>query len=83
MTQLKIEREKWLDYVRAFACILVVLGHEEESIFSKNIIISYLLKTIYHFHVYVFFFFSGYLFQKSFSGFFEKDILKKLYDILI
>lgn len=64
------KRETWLDFVKLFACILVVLGHLFQS-FSKTGIIdadnSLFLgfnTAIYFFHVPVFFFCSGYLYQR-------------------
>lgn len=65
------KRELWLDYLRAFACILVTLGHLLMSFQSSGIrdtmLMSYAIDTFYHFHVYIFFFCSGYLLQKSFE----------------
>lgn len=64
-------RTLYLDYSRAFACILVVLGHLllsfQDAGFIDNVYASFFRKAIYHFHVYIFFFCSGFLFQKSFS----------------
>ena len=62
------KRECWLDYLRAFACILVTIGHllmsfQEASIIREEFIISTFIDFIYCFHVYIFFFCSGYLFQ--------------------
>lgn len=63
------EREIWLDYLRVFACILVSMGHLfmsfQEANIKNSLLISYGIQVIYHFHVYIFFFCSGYLFQKS------------------
>ena len=75
-----MKRELWLDYSRAFACILVAVGHllmsfKDAGIISENIFVDFLISFIYLFHVYVFFFCSGYLFQKSF----EKQKTKKEY----
>lgn len=79
------KREIWLDYLRAFACILVSLGHmfmsfQEAAIIRDSILVSCFVEIIYHFHVYIFFFCSGYLFQKSFLKHVEKRtyIAKKL-----
>ena len=65
-----MKREVWLDYVRALACLLVALGHlvmsfEEANIITENFFVNFFIKFIYYFHVYVFFFCSGYLFQRS------------------
>lgn len=80
------EREIWLDYLRAFACILVCIGHLlmsfQESLIGDPAPVSYVIETIYHFHVYLFFFASGYLMQKSFrkqddpKGYFGKKLLR-------
>lgn len=64
------QREIWIDYLRGFACILVTLGHMlmglQDQIISSQLI-TFCIDFIYHFHVYLFFFCSGYLLQKSFS----------------
>ena len=61
-------REYWLDYLRAFACILVTMGHllmsfQDSHIIGGGSVVSILIELIYCFHVYIFFFCSGYLFQ--------------------
>lgn len=61
-------REPWLDYLRAFACILVALGHllmsfQDAHIIQKGWPASIFIELIYCFHVYIFFFCTGYLFQ--------------------
>lgn len=71
---LKLQKEKqheqWVDYAKLFACILVVLGHLFQSFAKTNLIdgSSVVYNTfqhvIYLFHVPVFFFCSGYLYQK-------------------
>lgn len=63
------DREKWVDYVKVVACVLVVLGHFFQSMVKANIIpennlYSWFNKTIYYFHVPLFFICSGYLYQK-------------------
>ena len=62
-------REKWVDYVKVIACILVVLGHFFQSMVKANIILEndlyhWFNTTIYYFHVPLFFICSGYLYQK-------------------
>ena len=62
-------REIWLDNVKAFACILVTLGHFFQSMIKSGILLenSLLLwfdQTIYLFHIQLFFLCSGYLYQK-------------------
>ena len=54
-------REPWLDYLRAFACILVALGHllmsfQDAHIIQKGWPASIFIELIYCFHVYIFFF---------------------------
>lgn len=62
-------REKWVDYVKVIACILVVLGHFFQSMTKANILpendlYGWFNTTIYYFHVPLFFICSGYLYQK-------------------
>lgn len=77
-----MKRELWLDYLRAFACILVTLGHLANSFIdahfvSENGLLSVFVQIIYHFHVYIFYFCSGYLFQASFQTLDAKAAWKK------
>lgn len=63
------KREVWIDNIKVFACILVVLGHffqsiVEAQIISESAVYLWFNKTIYYFHVPLFFICSGYLFQK-------------------
>lgn len=63
------EREVWVDNVKVVACVLVVLGHFWPSLVTANILPNYIAlqwfqKTIYYFHVPLFFICSGYLYQK-------------------
>jgi len=60
----------WVNYIKAFACILVVLGHFFQSMLKSGILCEseHILafdRIIYSFHVYLFFVCSGYLYQKS------------------
>lgn len=81
------EREYWVDNVKLFACILVMLGHffqsmVKASIINDGIVLEWFDTTIYYFHVPLFFVCSGYLYQKyskvnDFSSWF-KNIRKKL-----
>lgn len=62
------QRESWLDYLRAFGCILVTVGHllmsfQKEEIVQSGVAVTTFISLIYCFHVYIFFFCSGYLFQ--------------------
>ncbi len=63
------KREIWVDDVKAFACILVVLGHFYQSMVVSDILPDSLFyiwfnDTVYLFHVQLFFICSGYLYQK-------------------
>lgn len=63
------KREVWVDYVKVFACVLVVLGHFFQSMVKANILpendlYDWFNATIYYFHVPLFFICSGYLYQK-------------------
>ena len=77
------KRDFWIDNVKAFACILVVLGHFFQSM-VKSQIVSYsnlyewFNTTIYYFHVPLFFICSGYLYQKYCVIGWRKNILKKV-----
>lgn len=62
-------REIWVDAVKAFACVLVVLGHFSQSmvrsgIVSEGMLYGWFQMTIYTFHVPLFFICSGYLYQR-------------------
>lgn len=87
-----MKRELWLDYARSAACILVALGHLflsfEESAILVNGAASFLVELIYRFHVPVFFFCGGYLFQKKFSKYESrsgrmKNRLLRCFDYLV
>lgn len=63
------QREKWVDDVKIVACILVVLGHFFQSMTKVDLLpadhlYEWFNKTIYYFHVPLFFICSGYLYQK-------------------
>lgn len=64
-----MEKEKWLDDMRAIACIMVAFGHlinGSGEIFNLNVpLFLFLTNLLYRVHVPVFFFCSGYLFQKG------------------
>lgn len=67
-----MKRIPWLDYLRAFACFLVAFGHllkslPESGIMDAHWLLTGFVQIIYHFHVALFFFASGYLFQLSSS----------------
>ncbi|MCD8006098.1 MAG: acyltransferase [Oscillospiraceae bacterium] len=84
---MKREREIWIDDVKVVACMLVLLGHlmmamVEANVVSDGAVSQWLIKTIYYFHVPLFFICSGYLYQKlSIINTIEswgKNVLKKL-----
>ncbi|MBR3844874.1 MAG: acyltransferase [Clostridia bacterium] len=63
------KRESWVDIVKGYACILVVLGHFVQSMMQSSIISASFIplwfeQTVYYFHVPLFFICSGYLYQK-------------------
>lgn len=69
METAKGKREIWVDNTRVIACILVVSGHFFQSMIKSGIlsdgsIWQWFDKTIYCFHVPLFFICSGYLYQK-------------------
>lgn len=80
------ERETWIDNSKVIACILVVLGHFFQSmvksgIFRESSLHLWFDRTIYCFHVPLFFICSGYLYQKynkveNFEGW-KRNVLKK------
>lgn len=63
-------REKWVDHVKVFACILVALGHFFQSMVTAGLMpnsigYTWFIKTIYCFHVQLFLICSGYLYQAN------------------
>ena len=81
------QRDYFIDIIKIYACILVVLGHFAQSmlkaqIVSESMFFEWFIQTIYYFHVPLFFICSGYLFQKysvvsTFSQW-KNNFLKKL-----
>lgn len=80
------KREVWIDYIKVFACILVVLGHffqsmVKASILPDNSLYQWFVTTIYYFHVPLFFICSGYLYQKyscvDSVGAWKNNVIKK------
>lgn len=62
------KREVWVDNIKVFACILVVLGHFFQSMVQSDILPKtdlylWFNQTIYYFHVPLFFICSGFLYQ--------------------
>lgn len=67
---LKNQRFYWIDKIKIFACILVVLGHFYMSMVSSgflsgNTFYNFVIQTVYTFHVPLFFVCSGFLYQHS------------------
>lgn len=86
------KRIEWIDYLKAFACILVVLGHLIQSLQKSGIdnnqeITSFINWFIYLFHMPVFFFISGYLYEKRKKEFswsnYKKFEVKKIINLAI
>ena len=75
---MKRTRDNWIDNIKIFACVLVALGHFFQSMCAVGIteagtLYQWFNRTIYYFHVPLFFICSGYIYQKyskvdSFSG---------------
>ena len=86
MSQLKT-REIWVDNVKVVACILVVFGHffqsmTQSGVLPANDLYQWFNRTIYYFHVPLFFICSGYLYQRftvvnDFESW-KTNVLKKL-----
>lgn len=84
---MKNTRENWIDHIKIFACILVALGHFFQSMCASGILDSgavfqWFDRTIYYFHVPLFFICSGYVYQKyskvNSVGEWKKNAAKKL-----
>ena len=63
------QRDNFIDIIKIYACILVVLGHFVQSILKAGIVgdvpfLLWFVETIYYFHVPLFFICSGYLYNK-------------------
>lgn len=72
------KRIEWIDYLKAFACILVVLGHLLQSLQKSGIdnnqkITSFINWFIYLFHMPIFFCLSGYLYEENKTNFSWKN----------
>lgn len=84
------EHYYWLDNIKVFACLLVVLGHFFQSLTKSNILpadslYEWFNETIYYFHVPLFFVCSGFLYQK-FSKVYDlkswvQNVIKKAVDL--
>ena len=84
---MKEKRENWIDNIKIFACILVAVGHLFQSmcasgIMNSGVIYQWFNRTIYYFHVPLFFICSGYVYQKNstVNSFAEwrRSVLKKM-----
>lgn len=63
---------KWIDYAKGFAMLCVVFGHSiVGNIRENNIILGTLYNYIYLFHMPLFFFLSGFLYQKNENKYLE------------
>ena len=64
-------RIRWIDTAKGFTAILVVLGHDIKGLLEENLIVSCpapwvrVVDWIYCFHMFLFFFLSGFLFYHS------------------
>lgn len=86
ITPTNMKHELWIDLTKMLACVLVALGHLLQSLVKSNIIqngygYQWFNKTIYLFHVLLFFVCSGYIYQKyshidTFTEW-KKNIVKK------
>lgn len=86
----KQKRVIWIDYLKVFACILVIIGHliqslQKSSIDNHTDITSFINWFIYLFHMPLFFTISGYLYrikEKKFSWKqYKSFILKKVMNL--
>lgn len=92
MEDIKNKRIEWVDYIKAFACFLVALGHLLQSLQKSNIdnnmgITSYIIEFIYLFHMPLFMCVSGFLYCKgkrkiSFESYKEFE-LKKIINLSV
>lgn len=88
----KIKRIEWVDYLKAFACFLVVLGHLLQSLQISKIdlhpnITTFIIWFIYLFHMPLFMCMSGYLYLKTKKEFswkeYKKFELKKFINLAV
>lgn len=88
----KIERIQWIDYLKAFTCFLVVLGHLLQSLTKIGIDNHYNITNtidtiIYLFHMPLFMCISGYLYLKTKKEFswknYKKFEMKKIINLSI
>lgn len=88
----KYKRIVWIDYLKTFACILVVIGHLIQSLQMSNIdnypqITGFINWFIYLFHMPLFFCISGYLYEKNKKDFSWKNYknfeIKKIINLAV
>ncbi|MBE6959430.1 MAG: acyltransferase [Ruminococcaceae bacterium] len=85
--EIRRSRETWVDAAKVLACVLVALGHFYQSMVNGYIVESsttyiWFIRTIYYFHVPLFFLCCGYLYQngnpvKTVDGW-KQNVLKML-----
>ena len=84
------EREQWIDYIKIFACIFVVLGHLFQSMVRAKLLgdtglYRWFDKTVYCFHVQLFFICSGYVYSRYKSvttlSTWKDNVLRKLWEL--
>lgn len=90
MIEVNKNRIKWIDYLKAFACFLVVLGHLLQSlrkIGNYNSFAEFIIYFIYLFHMPLFMCMSGFLYCKTKKEFswiqYKEFVLKKTINLLI
>ena len=67
-----MQRVRYIDFMKGIGILLVILGHMQKLISSK------LLFIIYTFHIPLFYFISGNLYQKKYDKLNKKDYFKKI-----
>lgn len=86
----KEERIVWIDYIKVFACILVVLGHllqslQKAGIDNHELVTNFIIWFIYLFHMPLFMAASGFLYSKVEKINSKKDyknfVIKKLVNL--
>ncbi len=84
------KRIVWIDYLKVFACILVVIGHliqslQKSSIDNYDNITSFINWFIYLFHMPLFFAVSGYLYEMNKKQFswkqYKNFVIKKIINL--
>jgi len=76
------ERFLWIDYLKVFAIVLVVLGHSIQTLnvnYEQNIVFKY----IYSFHMPLFMFISGFLSYRGSQGITFKTVKRRFFQLLV